>query len=127
MKQNGNGHCPGFSICNFVTLGTDYLNGLSHKVHGPHCMLKTGMVGTWIDKMCHPQLPDSSQALKQWMLNQIKYDIVWNFYKTIDRIINDFQFVCGGPLPHKGYLWLQNYAFITIIGFVSAKKQPVFC
>ena len=76
--------------------------------------------------MGEPQLPYSAQALEEWVFDQIKYRIVWYFNKSVDRIIDDFQLISGRIVPHVGYLWPQNYVFIAIIGFVSAKKHSCF-
>ncbi len=66
MKQNGNGNGLSFLVGDFMAFGPDYLNGLSHKVHGTYGMLKSGVVGAWINKMGHTQLSDSAQTLKHW-------------------------------------------------------------
>jgi hypothetical protein len=95
-------------------------------VHGPDGMLEPGVVGTRIDKVGQSELPDPSQTLEPGMLDQVKNDIEWDLDKSVNGIIDDFQLVGGGKFPHKAGLWPQNYVFIAIIGFVSAKKQPDF-
>jgi hypothetical protein len=90
-------------------------------------MLEAGVVGTRVYKMCQSKLPDPSKPLEPGMFNQIVNDFIGDLNKSVDRIINDFQLVGGRKIPHKAGLWAQNYVFIAIIGFVSAKKQPDFC
>jgi hypothetical protein len=96
-------------------------------VHGPDGMLKPGVVGARIYEMGQTELPYSAQTLKPGMLDQVKNNIKRDFDKSVNGIIDDFQLVGGGKFPHKAGLWPQNYVFIAIIRFVSAKKQPVFC
>jgi hypothetical protein len=85
------------------------------------------MVGPGVYEMCQTKLPDSPKPLEPGMFNQIVNNVIGDFDKSVNRIINDFQLVGGRKIPHKAGLWAQNYVFIAIIGFVSAKKQPDFC
>jgi hypothetical protein len=110
-----------------VPFGPDNRDGLSHQVHGSDRMLKTGVVGPGVDKMCQSQLPDPSEPLEPRMFYQIVYKVERDLDKSVYRIIDDFQLVGGRKFPHKAGLWAQNYVFIAIIGFVSAKKPSDFC
>jgi hypothetical protein len=105
MQQDGGSYRPCFFFADFMAPGPDDLNGLAHQVHGTHSMLESGMIGPGVDKVGETQLPDSPQPLKEGMLYQFKGQIIWDFNKSIDRIIDDFQFVGGRNVPHAGCLW----------------------
>jgi hypothetical protein len=105
MQQDSYDHGPGFLLGDVVPFGADDLNGQAHQVHGPYGMLKTGMVGPGIHKESEAQLPDPAQSLKEGVFDQVKNHIIRDFYEAIDRIIDDFQFVCGDMFPHLGHLW----------------------
>lgn len=100
MEQDGDGHCPGLIVGNLVAPGADHFNGLTHEMHSPDGVLKPGMVGSRIHEMGEPQLADPAEPLEQRVLHQVKDDFEWNFNKSVYRIIDDFQFVGGGPFPH---------------------------
>jgi hypothetical protein len=51
-------------------------------------MLKAGVLGRWVGVVCEPELLDPAHALKERMLNHIKYDRVGDCNKPIHRIVD---------------------------------------
>jgi hypothetical protein len=105
MQEYGYGNGPGFLRIDGVTFGADDLNGLAHQVHGSYGMLESGVVGTRINKVSEPQLPDPPQPLEKGMLDEVVNQIKGDFYKSVNGIIDDFQLVGKRILPHLGPLW----------------------
>jgi len=56
-------------------------------------MMKSCMIGTRKYQMTHAQLPNSPQALKIRMFNEVKQDIVWQGEEAIQGVVDVFAFV----------------------------------
>lgn len=93
MQQDRNIRRFCFLFGDGMTLAADRGDGIAHQVHGPEGMLEAGVVGAWIDKMSHPELPDPSQPLKGRVLYQVKDDLIPDLDEAIDRIIDDLELV----------------------------------
>ena len=55
--------------------------------------METRVVGAWKYQMTHAQLPNSPQALKIGVFNEVKQDIVWQGKEAIQRVVDIFAFV----------------------------------
>jgi len=56
-------------------------------------MVKTCVKGTWVHQVSEPQLLDSPQSLKIRMLDDLKYQIIWDGDKPIQWIVDYFIFI----------------------------------
>ena len=56
-------------------------------------MVKAGVYGPLVNIIAQAQLLNPPQALKVWVLNNIKYQLVRNGYKSVHRVVKYFAFV----------------------------------
>jgi hypothetical protein len=62
-------------------------------VQRAEAMLKARMISSRINEVCYAKLFDIPKPLEPWMLNEVKYEITRDAYKTINRIVNNFSLV----------------------------------
>ena len=90
VVKEGSNLCSLFlCVCYFNPFALQYFKRLVHKIHGAQRVVKTGMDGTRVDKLCKTQLPDMAHALEKRMLHQIKDGIAFDWDKPVNGIIND--------------------------------------
>jgi len=93
MEQNSSQHTFFFFAAYFVPLGFDDFYGGCHQVHGPDGVVEARVQCPGIHQVRQPELLDSAQPLKVWMLNQIGNEIIGNRNKAVHRIVKYFPFV----------------------------------
>ena len=88
------------NVCGFFFLKRDFRSLAPegaychfHQMQCPETMLKTGVIRSRINKVRKTQLLNISKPLVPWMLNQVKYKIARDAYKSINRIIDNLSLV----------------------------------
>ena len=76
MKENSHAHRSRFFGCNFMTFLPNFIDGILHQVHGTNGVMVAVVQGTWVYKVRQPELRDSSQTLKIWVIDYIQKDAV---------------------------------------------------
>ena len=62
-------------------------------MHRAYRMMKTSMSSPWENQTQQSRLRNSSQSLETAMLHDIKNNFIRDFYKSMNGIIDDFQFI----------------------------------
>ena len=62
-------------------------------MHRAYRMMKTSVGSSWENQTQQSRLRNPSQSLKTAMLHDIKNNFIWDFYKSMNRIIDDFQLI----------------------------------
>ena len=86
-------------------------------------MVKTGVYGPGINIIAQAQLLNPPQALKVGMLNNIKYQLVRNGYKSVHRVVKYFAFVhWAAKKTHIGGKWKLK----MLVSGMKTKKPTAF-
>ena len=62
-------------------------------MHHAYRMMKTSVGSSWENQTQQSRLRNSSQSLETAMLHDIKNNFIRDFYKSMNRIIDDFQLI----------------------------------
>ena len=62
-------------------------------MHRAYRMMKTSVGSSWENQTQQSRLRNSSQSLETAMFHDIKNNFIRDFYKSMNRIIDDFQFI----------------------------------
>ena len=81
------------------------------------------VVGPRVYKVRQSQLSDSPQALEQGVFHKIENDPEGDLDEPVNRIVNDFQLVSGGSVPHTVDLCHKNILLLLQSGLYQLKKS----
>ena len=62
-------------------------------MHHAYRMMKTSVGSSWENQTQQSRLRNPSQSLETAMLHDIKNNFIRDFYKSMNRIIDDFQLI----------------------------------
>ena len=62
-------------------------------MHRAYRMMKTSVGSSWENQTQQSRLRNPSQSLETAMLHDIKNNFIRDFYKSMNRIIDDFQLI----------------------------------